>query len=83
MELLRNSSLKKQCTKPGTFSGPKWLKKGSGFLILCDFFGQAAIVFCSSPIGGEDQLLELLTTIFFAGSLPMAELSRLCSMEAP
>lgn len=38
-------------TKPGTFSGPKWLKKGSGFLILRYSFVQAAIafLFCNSP----------------------------------
>ena len=48
---MQNSSLKKQCTKPGTFSQPKRLKKGSGFLILCYFFVQVAIafLFCSSP----------------------------------
>lgn len=50
--LLQNSSLKKQCTKPGTFSQPKRLKKGSGFLILCYFFVQVAIafLFCNSPL---------------------------------
>lgn len=49
--LLQNSSLKKYCTKPGTFSGPKRLKKGSGFLILRYFFVQVAIafLFCNSP----------------------------------
>ena len=49
--LLQNSFLKKQCIKPGTFSGPKWLKKGFGFLILRYFFVKVAIafLFCSSP----------------------------------
>ena len=49
---MQNSSLKKQCTKPGTFSQPKRLKKGSGFLILCYFFVQVAIafLFCNSPL---------------------------------
>ena len=49
-KLLQNSSLKKICTKPGTFSGPKRLKKGSGFLFLHDFFAQVAIafLFCNS-----------------------------------
>ena len=49
--LLQNSSLKKSCTKPGTFSRPKRLKKGSGFLILRYFFVQVAIafLFCNSP----------------------------------
>ena len=49
--LLQNSSLKKSCTKPGTFSRPKRLKKGSGFLILRYFFVQFAIafLFCNSP----------------------------------
>ena len=37
---MQNSSLKKSCIKPGTFSGPKWFKKGSGFLILRYFFVQ-------------------------------------------
>ena len=38
-------------TKPGTFSGPKRLKKGSGFLFLHYFFVQVAIafLFCNSP----------------------------------
>ena len=43
--LLQNSSLKKSCTKPGTFSRPKRLKNGSGFLILRCFSVQAAIAF--------------------------------------
>ncbi len=48
---MQNSSLKKICTKPGTFSGPKRLKKGSGFLFLHYFFVQVAItfLFCNSP----------------------------------
>ena len=38
-------------TKPGTFSGPKRLKKGSGFLFLHYFLAQVAIafLFCNSP----------------------------------
>ena len=50
--LLQNSFLKKSCTKPGTFSRPKWLKKGSGFLIFRYFFVEIAIVllFCNSPL---------------------------------
>ena len=38
-------------TKPGTFSGPKWLKKGSGSLFLHYFFVLVAIafLFCNSP----------------------------------
>ena len=49
---MQNSSLKKSCTKPGTFSGPKRLKKGSGFLFLHYFFVQVAIafLFCNSPL---------------------------------
>ena len=39
-------------TKPGTFSGPKWLKKGSGSLFLHYFFVLVAIafLFCNSPL---------------------------------
>lgn len=52
MGLLQNSSLKKLCIKPGTFSGPKRLKKGSGFLFLHYFLVQVAIafLFCNSPL---------------------------------
>ena len=48
---MQNSSLKKICTKPGTFSGQKWLKKGSGSLFLHYFFVLVAIafLFCNSP----------------------------------
>ena len=45
----------KTYTKPGTFSGPKRLKKGSEFLFLHYFFVQVAIafLFCNSPFLSE------------------------------
>ena len=76
MGLLQNNSLKKSCTKPGTFSGPKRLKKGSGFLFLHYFFAQVAIafLFCNSlfvlrfsiyyfTIGGFSPLGKLFVSI--------------------
>ena len=73
---MQNSSLKKSCTKPGTFSGPKRLKKGSGFLFLHYFFVQVAIafLFCNSlfvlrfsiyyfAIGGFSPLGKLFVSI--------------------
>ena len=60
---MQNSSLKKSWTKPGTFSGPKRLKKGSGFLSLHYFFVQVAIafLFCNSPLARGSQPVGMST----------------------
>lgn len=64
----------KKCTKPGTFSGPEWLKKGSGFLILRYFFVRIAIafLFCNSPTGAEDQPSMSSTVFILTGVLGLS-----------
>lgn len=45
---MQNSPLKKIATKPGTFSGPKRLRKGSGFLFLAVSLCELLSLFCNS-----------------------------------
>ena len=54
-------SIQKYCITPGTFSGPRRLQKGSGFLLFRCFLVQAATAFFQPPYSACVRLFSIRT----------------------